>query len=315
VYSGHKEFTSYSVDNAAFECAPGIWVTGNLYRPFPLPETPCPAILLAHGHGRQEPLESCPRFSESTQQLASSLATMGAVVFAYDMFAYGESAYHAGTKAHRTSLAQTVQTWSSIRAVDFVSSLKEVDPTRIGMTGASGGGTQTFLAAAIDERISVSVPVVQVSGFFPGGCPCESGRPLHNQCQPQSNNAEIAALTAPRAQLVISDGKDWTRTVDTVEYPYIKAIYNFYGKGDSVENAHFPEEGHDYGYNKRCAAYKFLAARLGLNLQAVTNHEGIIAEEGCTLMESSQLAVFPDGQLPEGALHSLEEIYAALCAH
>ncbi|MDR1673188.1 MAG: acetylxylan esterase [Bacteroidales bacterium] len=314
VYGGHAEFERYTVDNVAFECVPGVWVTGNLYRPVHTAGA-SPAILLAHGHGRQEPLENCPRFSESTQNIAASLASMGAVVYAYDMFAYGESAYHAGVKAHRTSLAQTVQTWSTIRAVDFLLSLKETDAQRIGMTGASGGGTQTFLASAIDERIAVPVPVVQVSSFFPGGCPCESGRPLHVQCDVLSNNAEIAALAAPRAQLVISDGKDWTRTVDSVEYPYLKKVYGFYGHADHVENAHFADEGHDYGYNKRCAAYHFFAQRLGLNLQAITAENGAIDESGCTLLTAEQLAVFPSKQLPEGALHTLEDIYKAVCSY
>jgi dienelactone hydrolase len=240
---------------------------------------------------------------------------MGAVVFAYDMFAYGESAYHAGVKAHRTSLAQTVQTWSSIRAVDFLLSLKETDPQRIGMTGASGGGTQTFLASAIDERIVAPVPVVQVSSFFPGGCPCESGRPLHVQCGTLSNNAEIAALAAPRTQLVISDGKDWTRTVDSVEYPYLQKVYGFYGHADHVENAHFADEGHDYGYNKRCAAYRFFAKRLGLNLQTITGEDGAIDESGCTLLTAEQLAVFPSKQFPEGALRTMEDIYRAVCSY
>ncbi|MDR1675494.1 MAG: acetylxylan esterase [Tannerella sp.] len=310
VYGGHKAFARYTVDNVAFECVPGVWVTGNLYRPAQR-QGRVPAILLAHGHGRQEPLEDCPRFSEATQRLAVSLASMGAVVYAYDMFAYGESAYHVGTRVHRTSLAQTIQTWSSLRAIDFLTSLAEVDPQRIGMTGASGGGTQTFLAAAIDERIAVSVPVVQVSSFFPGGCPCESGRPLHVQCDVLSNNAEIAALTAPRAQLLISDGKDWTRTVDRVEFPYIQTIYDYYGRARLVENAHFPDEGHDYGYNKRCAAYRFFATRLKLDIQAITGNDGAVDETGITLLPAGELAVFPGKQLPEGALHRMEDIYSA----
>jgi dienelactone hydrolase len=309
VYGGHKEFARYTVDNVAFECVPGVWVTGNLYRPVQR-QGRVPAILLAHGHGRQEPLDNCPRFSESTQRMATSLASMGAVVYAYDMFAYGESAYHAGTKVHRTSLTQTVQTWSSLRAIDFLTSLEEVDPQRIGMTGASGGGTQTFLAAAIDERIAVSVPVVQVSSFFPGGCPCESGRPLHVQCDVLSNNAEIAALAAPRAQLLISDGKDWTRTVDRVEFPYIQTVYGYYDRTGQVENAHFPDEGHDYGYNKRCAAYRFLAARLGLDMQSILGSDGTVDETGASLLPADELAVFHDKQLPEGALHRMEDIYS-----
>lgn len=312
VFTGRTELGTYTVENVAFECVPGLWVTGNLYRPVHA-DGLCPGILLAHGHGKQEPLDLCPRFSEATQLLAGTLAGAGAVVFAWDMFAYGESVYHAGTKAHHTSLAQTVQTWSSLRAIDFMMSLKDVDPKRIAMTGASGGGTQTFLAAAIDERIAVSAPVVQVSSFFPGGCACESGRPLHIQCGTLSNNAEIAALTAPRPQLIVSDGKDWTRTVHEAEYPYIRTVYGFYGKSDDVANAHFPDEGHDYGYSKRCAVYRFFADRLGVKITP-SPVDASIDESTSTVLPAEKLAVFPDKKLPEGALHSMEEIYAALCA-
>ena len=312
LYTGRHSFERYTVDNVAFECVPGLWVIGNLYKPAG-EHSSCPAVLLAHGHGPKEPLEDCPRFSESKQYLAISLATLGVVVFTYDMFAFGESAYHTGVKTHRSSLCQSIQTWSSLRAIDFLQSLKEVDPSRIGMTGESGGGTQTFLAAALDERISLSAPVVQVSCFFPGGCTCESGRPVHAQCGALSNNAEIAALAAPRPQLVVSDGKDWTRTVHEVEFPYLQTIYGYYGKADLVENVHFADEGHDYGYSKRSAVIRFFAKHWGLDLSMITNADGNIDETAYTRLPAEQLAVFPDKQLPEGALHSMEDIYVALC--
>lgn len=157
-----------------------------------------------------------------------------------------------------------MQTLATIRVVDYLTSLENVDSSRIGITGASGGGTQTFLATAVDDRITVSAPVVMVSSHFFGGCPCESGSPLHAKigglCNP-----EIAAVAAPRSQLLVAVEQDWTKNTPNVECPYMKTIYDYYGAGDSLEYAIF-DEPHDYGPTKRQAVYPFLAKTLGLDL-------------------------------------------------
>ena len=314
LYTGHVSFEHYTVDNVAFECVPGLWVIGNLYKPVG-EGTSYPAMLIPHGHGNREPLEAAPRFLEKSQYLAAAFAQSGVIVFAYDMFGFAESAYHAGTQVHNSSLAVSIQTWSSIRAVDFLLSLEDVDPERVAISGRSGGGTQSFLAAAVDERISISAPIDQVSCFFPGGCTCESGRPIHSQCGTLSNNVEIAAMAAPRPQLLISEGKDWTRTVPEVEFPYLQTIYGYYGKADLVENAHFADEKHENTYNKRSAVIRYFAKHWDLNLDLITDANGEFDETRFTFLTAEQLAVFPDKQLPEGALHSMEDIYKALCVN
>jgi dienelactone hydrolase len=276
-----RTYDGYTVENVAFESLPGFFVTGNLYRPVQK-QSSYPAILAPHGHGTD------PRFSEYVQRRCATLARMGAIVFAYDMVGMGES----DQCSHKHPRALTLQTHNSMRAVDFLLSLPEVDPKRIGVSGESGGGTQTFLLTAVDKRIAVSIPVVMVSAYFFGGCTCESGMPVHRTKDFQTSNVEIAALAAPRPMLLISDGGDWTKNTPDVEYPYIRNIYKLYGKEDRVANLHLPQEGHDYGVNKRKGAYAFFAKYLDLSLKEVTNANGEIDENFVTIEPRAALEVF-----------------------
>jgi len=288
--------TGYSVENVAFESRPGFFVTGNLYRPLETdPRRRHPVVLCAHGHcvNTRIPFavnKTGGRFDPSTQILAGVLARMGAVVLTWDMTGINESQQYP----HNGPKSLKIQLWNSIRAVDFVTSLPDVDPERIGMTGASGGATQTFLLAAVDKRIKVSIPVVMVSAHFFGGCNCESGMPIHVSDIHDTCNVEIAALHAPLPQLIISDGKDWTQNMPQVEFPYIRSIYQVYGAQDQVENLHLPDEGHDYGPSKRAGAYAFLARHLGLSLDPVTGPDGRVNEGFVDIDTYEHLCVFDD---------------------
>lgn len=278
---GKREFDGYTVENIAFESLPGFWVTGNLYLPAKF-DGKIPGVLNPHGHLNNG------RLMEYMQKRCAAQARMGAAAFCYDMIGYGESTQCE----HRRFQVQRLQTYNSIRALDFLESLGFIDEDRLAITGESGGGSQTFFLGAMDDRIDLSIPVVQVSAHFFGGCECESAMPIHKSGDFETNNVEIAALVAPKPLLIVSDGDDWTSNTPEVEFPHIRRIYSFFNAEDNVENAHFADEVHDYGPSKRAAAYRFLAKHFGLDLKRIENSAGEIDESFVTVLPEDELRVF-----------------------
>ncbi|MGA7340333.1 MAG: hypothetical protein WBE72_00915 [Terracidiphilus sp.] len=253
---GKIEGQGYTIEKVLIETLPGFYLGGNLYRPRDGRATH-PGILNPHGHwpyGRleNEPVDSGPAFG-------ISLARQGYVVFAYDMVGYTDTIQ----VPHRFSSAEQrlwsfgplgLQLWDSIRALDFLSSLPGVDPARLGAVGASGGATQTFLLAAVDDRIQFDSPVNMISAIMQGGDLCENAPGLRLN----TSNVELAAMMAPRPMLVVSDTTDWTRNVPKEEFPAIEKIYALYGKGDRASVVQF-EAVHNFNQQSREAVYQFLA--------------------------------------------------------
>ncbi|MGE5418562.1 MAG: acetylxylan esterase [Chloroflexota bacterium] len=320
IYTPVRKFDGYTVQNVALETVPGVWLCGSLYRPAK-GKGPFPAVLCTHGHPNSENPDEDKlykteqmRYRPQQQYRCASLARMGAVVFSYEMFAYGESLLQVTTADHRSTVTPTIQAWNSMRVVDFLTSLPYVDAGRIAVTGESGGGTQTFLLAALDDRIAVSAPVVMVSSYFAGGCTCESGLPIHSCTELMTNNAEIAAMVSPKPLLVVSDGDDWTADVPRIEFPYLKSVYALYGKEANVENVHFENETHNYGASKRAAMYEFMAKHLGLDITAVKDRKtGKTDESKVTIEPIESLLVFgKEGHLPAGAVKGIDAVRDAI---
>jgi len=275
----------YTVERVYFSSLPGLYVTGNLYRPKHM-KGPVPAVLCPHGHwpdGRLMAADAktiAREIAAGAEQFASGassplqarmveLVRMGCVVFHYDMIGYADN----GPLEHRGGFADAdaalwlhhklgLQTWNSIRALDFVLALPDVDSQRIGVTGASGGGTQTFLLSAIDPRVSVSFPAVMVSTGMQGGCICENADYLRVGL----NNIAIAALTAPRP-MAMSGANDWTIHIETKGYPELRQIYGLYGQADLVYAKSFPQFSHNYNQVSRALMLNWLNTHLQLNRQ------------------------------------------------
>lgn len=237
-------------------------------------ESPAVRALLAQGaerfvNGARSPL----------QARCVQLARMGCVVFHYDMIGYADSvqlehrhgprelpaAENGGwglVTPQATAWLQGpfgIQTWNSVRALDFLLSLDEIDPQRVGVTGASGGGTQTMMIAAIDDRITAAFPAVMVSTAMQGGCPCE------NACYLRigAGNIDIAACTAPRP-LGLTTANDWTIELPTKGYPELQELYKMLGQPDRLTAAFLPQFVHNYNHVSRAAMYSFMDKHLAL---------------------------------------------------
>jgi dienelactone hydrolase len=303
-----RNFGGYTVENIAIEILPGVWINGSLYKPANY-KGRIPVILNPDGHWEKQ------RYRADCQYRCAAFAKMGAMAFSYDLFAWGESKLQFNFEDHRRSLAMTIQALGSIRILDYLLAQKDADPNRVAITGGSGAGSHSVLMTALDDRIKVSAPVVAISSYFYGGCPCESGMDIHG-CGDRTDNVEIAAMAAPRPQLLISDGGDWTDKMPEHDFPYLQKMYSWYGKKDDVQNVHLPNDKHDFGITKRIPLYTFMAKYLNLDIKAVQNDSGKIDESKITIEPEQAMYVFGDkGQLlPPHAVKgfaNLEKLFAA----
>jgi len=322
VIHGRIEREDYTIDKVYFESLPGHFVCGNLYLPKNITGK-IPAVINPHGHwptgrftiaGDEAVKKEIASGAEKLECSAHSplqarcvqLARMGCAAFFYDMLGYADSVQFcdaSGNVEHRHGPKDKgfvsvdaeqqlvgyfpLQSWNSTRVLDFIESLPYVDKTRIGCTGASGGGTQTMIISGIDERVCAAFPCVMVSTAMQGGCTCENS----NHLRVGQGNIDIAALTAPRP-LGMTAAHDWTEELEKKGFPDLKGLYTMLGVPDLVEahfNVQFP---HNYNGVSRSQMYAFFNKYLKLGLGGER-----LQERDFTVSKPEELTVW-DGQHP-----------------
>lgn len=319
---GRIEREDYTVEKVHFQSWPGFYVCGNLYRPRGKGNGPFPGVLNPHGHwanGRLIDTKDC-----SVAARCINFAKQGMVAFSCDMVGYNDTFFanypregQPGSefyKRHRlfatTPNCQLwgvslmgLQVWNAIRGLDFLESLPDVDKQRLACTGASGGGTQTFMLGAIDDRLTAQAPCVMVSHTMQGGCSCENAPGL----RVEYSNMEIAAAAAPRPQILVAATGDWTKMTLTVEGPAVASIYRLFDATNRLRFVRF-DFGHNYNQTSREAVYAWFDRWLLDESDAPS-----LAELPYQKELDKDLRVFPDEKLPADAV-SDEQLIAWLIA-
>lgn len=303
------ERDGYTIEKVYLQSYPGFYVAGNLYRPLNQGAGPFAGVLNPHGHWANGRMAD--EASGSIAARCIHFARHGMVAFSYDMVGYNDTFFpnHGNVavsdyyKRHRRfGTNQTdelwnislmgLQTWNSVRALDFLESLPDVDKKRLACTGESGGGTQTFMLGAIDDRLAAQAPVVMVSSIMQGGCSCENAPGL----RVRYSNMEIAAAAVPRPQFLVAATGDWTRYTLSVEGPAIEHIYRLFGVADRFDYVRY-DFGHNYNQKSREAVYGWFDRWL-----LKGDSTAPIPEAPYTKEPDGELRVFRQNRLPSDAI-------------
>lgn len=308
----------YVVEMLHYQSRPGLYVTGNLYRPVSVkPGEKLPAVLYVCGHSHR----GRDGNKVAYQSHGIWFARHGYVCLVVDTLQLGEiAAFHHGTYNlgrwwwhARGYTPAGVEAWNGVRGIDYLASRDDVDGGRVAVTGISGGGAATFWVAAADDRVKAAVAVSGMADLesyvanrvINGHCDCMF---LHNAYQwPWTR---IAALVAPRPLLFVNSDKDDIFPMDADErvIARLERLYSLYGAGDSVD-ALVSVGGHAYRKDIRRAAYRFINAHLKGDARPVTDSEVDLVSEGQKPgpypIPPEQLRVFPtDADIPADQLNT-----------
>ena len=301
-----------------YQSRPGLYVTGNLYRPAQVSSGDrLPAVLYVCGHSSRGRNGNKTAF----QSHGIWFARHGYVCLVVDTLQLGEiAALHHGTYREgrwwwhsRGYTPAGVECWNGVRGIDYLISRPDVDPDRIAVTGISGGGAATFWIAAADERVKVAVPVsgmADLVSYVPnrvinGHCDCMF---LYNTFQwPWTR---IAALIAPRPLLFVNSDHDAIFPMDANQRVInrLERLYSLYGASDQVD-AVVSIGGHAYREDIRKAVYRFINTHLKNDPAEVTDSEVDLVTESQNdrqhPIDPEKLRVFPsDDDIPKDELNT-----------
>jgi len=261
---GTLDFDGYRLEKVVYETLPGVRVPAHLYLPEKISE-PVPGIVFYPGHWVVDS-KSRPAF----QAFCINMARLGFAVLNFDPFGQGERGVswrdHRRTSALLVGISQQgFAAYETRCAIDYIQSRKEVDSSRIGITGASGGGYNSWITAVLDDRIRVAVPVVGTSEF---GEQIRVCRPLdwyhaneHCHYVPglirYANNHEFLASFAPKPLMIIAAVVDESFPIAGVReiYRYGKSLYRTFDAEERIGFFEDSRQSHGYQKEKREAAY------------------------------------------------------------
>lgn len=294
--TGTIKLNGYVIKKIYFQTRPGVYVTANLY--VPEGKGPFPAVINMHGHWQGG------KAGDMVQSCAHELALNGYVCLNIDAWGSGErTTVHGVHEYHGSNLGTSLmnvgetllgaQLVDNIRGIDLLCSLKYVDDTRIGATGASGGGNQTMWLSALDDRVTACMPVVNVGTFqsyiMSSNCVCEllpSGLTF-------TEEAGILSLIAPRALKIVSALKDRNKAFFPTEmlrsFNNAKTIYELAHRPQNITYQLF-DTTHGYWPAMRQSLLGWFA----LHLKG-EGDGGPMTEVPFKLLPERNLMVFPVG--------------------
>ena len=323
VVYGKIEGDGYTIEKVFFESMPGFFVTGSLFRPRAAGKHPavlCPhghwvnaRFIVRDDTEMKKELDSGGERSLESgrsmfQSLGIQMARMGMVAFVYDMLGNSDSQQISRELAHGfgkqrpemntaenwglfSPQAEThvqsiagLHTWNSMRIIDFLTTLPDVDPARIGCTGASGGGTQTLLLSVVDPRVTVECPAVMPSTAMQGGCTCENASLL----RVNTGNIELVATFAPKP-LGMTAANDWTKELETKGFPELQRHFALMGAPQNVAVWAHLNFGHNYNIVSREHIYAWFNEHfhLGLSGDRLKEQEHpVVAKEQLTVWDA-----------------------------